>query len=381
MKIDLIGPSYPFRGGISHYTTLLFKELKKKHRVKFYSFKRQYPAFLFPGQTDKDTSHMPIKDDEIHPILDSINPFTWIHVAIKIVRDKPDITIFPWWVAFWAPQFLTIISVLKLFSKTKIMFICHNILEHEKDPIKFQMSKLVLSKGDFFIVHSREEKERLIKAVRKARVNMNFHPTYEVFNPGGISRENARRRLRIGEENVILFFGFVRKYKGLTYLIQAMPDILKDVNARLVIAGEFWEDKSQYMKMIRNFNLGKKVTIIYRYIPNEEMPYFFYASDIVVLPYTSVSGSGLVQLAFGFNKPVVVSRIGALSEVVRDKKTGFLVSPKNPQEIANAVVRFFRGGHQEKMVETIKKEREKFSWEHIVETIEKFRNEKLDKHV
>lgn len=374
MKIDLIGPSYPFRGGISHYSTLLFKNLKKKHKnsVKFYSFKRQYPRFLYPGKTDKDISHVPLADAEIESCLDSMNPFTWFNVARKIVRDNPNMTIFPWWVAFWGPPFLTIIGILKLFSKTKILFLCHNILEHEKNRIKRSFSKCVLSRGDYFIVHSEEEKERLIAITGKTHVKVNFHPTYAIFDSGVIPRERAKEQLRIREENTLLFFGFVREYKGLTYLIQAMPEILNHIDARLIIAGEFWEDKSPYLELIQSLDLDKKVTIVDRYIPNEEIPYFFYASDIVILPYTSVTGSGLVQLAFGFGKPVVVSRVGALSEVVRDKKTGFLVSPKSPGEIAQAVVEYFRKSDREAMGERITKERKKFSWDHLVGTIESF---------
>lgn len=372
MKIDLVGPSYPFRGGISHYSTLLFKNLKKKHTnsVKFYSFKRQYPRFLYPGKTDKDISRAPLADAEIESRLDFMNPFTWFNVARKIVRDKPAMTVFPWWVAFWGPPFLTIIWILKLFSKTKILFLCHNIMEHEKNRIKLSVSKCVLSRGDYFIVHSEEEKERLIAITGKTHVKVNFHPTYEAFNSGVIPREKAKEKLRIREENTLLFFGFVREYKGLTYLIQAMPEILNHIDARLLIAGEFWEDKSHYLKLIHSLDIDKKVTIVDRYIPNEEIPYFFYASDIVILPYTSVTGSGLVQLAFGFGKPVVVSRVGALSEVVCDKKTGFLVPPKNPDEIALAVVEYFSKSDRETMVERIAKERKKFSWDHLVGTIE-----------
>jgi glycosyltransferase involved in cell wall biosynthesis len=376
MKIDIVGPSYPFRGGISHYSTLLFKHLKKTHAVKFYSFKRQYPHFLFPGKTDKDNSRAPLRDAEIEPCLDSMNPFTWFNVARKMVRDKPDLSIFSWWVSFWAPQFLIIISVLKLFSKTKILFICHNILEHEKNRLNHAVSRWVLSRGDYLIVHSEEEKERLIKITGKSQVKVCYHPTYDNFDPGVIPREEAKKRLELREENILLFFGFVREYKGLTYLIQAMPDILNQIDARLVIAGEFWEDKGHYLETIKDLALEEKITIVDAYIPNEEMPYFFYASDIVVLPYTSVTGSGLVQLAFGFNRPVVVSRIGALSEVVRDKKTGFLIPPQNPKEIARVVVEFFRESGRDEMTESIKKDKERFSWDRLVGAIETFGVEK-----
>ncbi|UCE40105.1 MAG: glycosyltransferase [Candidatus Aminicenantes bacterium] len=344
--------------------------------MKFYSFKRQYPRFLYPGKTDKDSSFSPLIDAEIESCLDSMIPFTWFNVARKIVRDKPDITIFPWWVAFWAPQFLTIIWILKLFSKTKILFICHNILEHEKNRRNHAISKCVLSRGDYFIVHSEEEKARLIEITGKTHVKVNFHPTYETFKTRVIPRDEAKETLQIREENIMLFFGFVREYKGLTYLIQAMPEILNHIDTRLVIAGEFWEDKSQYLKLIQNLDLGTKVTIIDRYIPNEEIPHFFYASDIVILPYSSVTGSGLVQLAFGFEKPVVVSKVGALSEVVCDRKTGFLVSPRSPGEIAKAVVEFFRESDRDEMVERIKEENKKFSWDHLVRTIESFGKQK-----
>ena len=152
MKIDLIGPSYPFRGGLSCYTTLLFKNLKKKHETHFYSFKRQYPNFLFPGKTDKDYSNLTLKDNDTQSVFDSMNPFTWINVAFKIIKDEPDIIIIPWWVIFWTPHFLTIIVILKLFSNTRILFICHNVVEHESDLLKKLLSKMVLSRGDYFII-------------------------------------------------------------------------------------------------------------------------------------------------------------------------------------------------------------------------------------
>ncbi len=375
MRIDLVGPAHPFRGGISHYSTLLFQNLKKKHRVKFYSLKRQYPQFLYPGKTDRDSSLSPLRDAEIESCLDPANPFTWVNVARKIVRDKPDMTIFPWWVVFWAPPFLIIIWILRLFSKTRILFICHNIFEHERNRLKSVVSRCVLARGDYFIVHSEEEKKRLIKITGKTRVKVNFHPTYETFNTQVISREKAKERLRIKEENVLLFFGFVREYKGLRYLAQAMPDILRQIDARLVVAGEFWEAKNDYWKLIETLGIEEKVTIVDRYIPNEEIPYYFYASDIVILPYTSVTGSGLVQLAFGFHKPVVVTRIGSMAEVVDDKKTGFLVPPKNPQEIARAVLEFFHTSRREEMVERIQKESPRFSWDRLVGTIETFGKE------
>jgi len=371
MKICLIGPSYPFRGGIAHYTTLLYKSLKKKHEIVFYSFTRQYPAFLFPGKTDKDCSDFILKDDTITPMLDSLNPFSWVLVALKIIKHNPDMTIIPWWVIFWTPQFLTIIFFLKIFSKTKILFICHNVVEHEARFIKVLLSKAVLSRGDYYIVHSNEEKANLRKLIGNKPIKETFHPTYEFFNSDEIPKNIAKAKLEIDDEKVILFFGFVREYKGLHYLLEAMPEIVKNMNVRLLIAGEFWSDKDTYLELIKNLEIGSNVTIIDKYIPNEEAPFYFYASDIVVLPYTAVTGSGLVQMAYGFNKPVIVTNIGALSEIVIDKKTGFLVAPRSSSEIAEAVLQFYKSS-EHMIIENVKKENYRFSWDVIVEKIGDF---------
>lgn len=368
----MIGPSYPFRGGISHYTTILFKSLRKKHQTKFYSFKRQYPRFIFPGKTDKDLSNASIKDDDIKSVLDSMNPFSWLHVAVKTIKDKPDLTIFPWWVIFWAPQFLTIITLLKIFSKTKILFICHNVVEHEASLFKKIFSKMVLSKGDFFIVHSDEEKNRLIDLIGERNITETYHPTYKEFNTDEIPINKAKEKLGIKDKNIMLFFGFVRKYKGLKYLIEAMPKIIEELDVKLIIAGEFWDDKNEYLKQISDLNLKDNIILVDNYIPNEDIPYYFYASNIVILPYTSVTGSGLIQLAYGFNKPVIVSDIGALSQVVINKKTGFLVKQKNANDIAKAVINFYNNTDKEKMKENIIAENRRFSWDVLVQEIEEF---------
>lgn len=372
MKIDLVGPSYPFRGGISYYTTLLFKHLKAKHRVRFYCFRRQYPGFLFPGKTDKEKSLFYLSQDDSQPILDALNPLTWVRVARKIIKDRPQLTIFPWWVAYWTPQYLTIISLLKVFSKTRILFICHNVGEHEPHFVKAFVSRLVLSRGDCFVVHSTHEKAALTALIGQRDIAVTHHPTYEVFNTETIPKGSARERLGISDEKVMLFFGFVRRYKGLKDLIEALPLILAKMSVRLLIVGEFWEDKRHYLQLIEKLGVRQQVTIIDRYVPNEEIPVYFWASDLVVLPYTSVTGSGLLQLALGFGKPVVTTRVGDLPEIVADRRTGFLVAPQSPAEIASAVVDFYRNHDAEEMSVQIKRENTRFSWDHLTDTIEGF---------
>ena len=370
MKIDIVGPSYPFRGGISYYTTLLYKHLKAKHRVKFYCFRRQYPRFLFPGKTDRDPSLFHLRQVDSRPILDALDPVTWVRVARHMIKDRPELAIFPWWVVYWAPQYLTIIFLLKIFSDIRILFICHNVAEHETNILKSVLSRFVLSLGDCFIVHSPQEKENLAALIGQKNIAVSYHPTYDVFNTVMIPQATARERLGISEDKVILFFGFVRKYKGLRDLILALPFLLAKIHFRLLIVGEFWEDKKHYLELIEKLGIAKQVTIIDRYVPNEDLPIYFHASDIVVLPYTSVTGSGLLQLALGFGKPVVTTKIGDFSRIVLDRRTGFLVAPRSPREIAAAVTDFYENYDAETMSAQIREENARFSWEALVRVIE-----------
>jgi glycosyltransferase involved in cell wall biosynthesis len=372
MNIDLIGPSYPFRGGISYYTTLLFSHLKKKHPTNFYCFKRQYPRFAFPGKTDREESRFVLRDEDSRPVLDALNPWSWVKLALQIIRDRPTLTIFPWWVIYWAPPFLTIITLAKKFSPTKIVFLCHNVVEHEAHFFKSYVSKIVLRRGDYFIVHSTQEKENLRRLIGMKEIAVVLPPLYDALHAAPIPKNLARQKLGILEEKVILFFGIVREYKGLRYLIEALPAVLERFKVRLLIAGEFWEDKKKYLQLIRQRKIEKQVSLIDRYIPNEEIPFYFYASDLAVFPYTSVTGSGALQLAKGFHIPAVVTNIGSFLEVVTDKKTGFHVSPGKPAEIAAAVIDFFEKYDAKKMSRDIQADNQRFSWERLIGAIENF---------
>jgi glycosyltransferase involved in cell wall biosynthesis len=367
----MIGPSYPFKGGISHYTTLLYRNLKKSHNTILYAFKRQYPKWLFPGETDKDISNKSIREEEVENVLDSLNPFTWLSVFQRIKKESPELVIFPWWVSFWTPQFWTISFLIKFFTRIKILFICHNVVEHESKTIDKICTKFVLKKGDYFIVHSEEDLENLKNIIPDADVKQSFHPTYEVFHSGLITKEDARRQLGI-KGKTILFFGFVRPYKGLNYLIEAMPVIIKSVDITLLIVGEFWEGEDVYKKQIAGLGVGGNIKIINKYVTNEEVELYFAASDVVVLPYVSATGSGIVQVAFGCNKPVIATSVGCLPDVIDDKRTGYLVRERDPQAIADAVVAFYKEGRDEEFVNNIIKEKGRFSWDRYVETIENF---------
>ena len=226
MQICLIGPSYPFRGGITHHTTLLYRYLRKKHLVSFYSFSRQYPQWLFPGKTDRDTSEAPLYEEGVEAILDSLNPITWWKVIRKVERQKPDLLIIPWWTYFWTPQFWIIATLVKWFSRaTTILFICHNVVDHDSHFFSRACARAVLKRGDRFLVHSEMDREKLKSIIPDNLITLAFHPVYDFFNSEGLSKRDARERLSL-EGEIMLFFGFIRPYKGLDDLIEAMPVVL-----------------------------------------------------------------------------------------------------------------------------------------------------------
>lgn len=373
MKINIIGPTYPHRGGISHYNTLLCNHLSKNHDVHLLSFKRLYPAFLYPGGNQKDdVSKNMIKTDS-DAIIDSINPLTWLKAFAKISKEKPDMLIFHWWTPFFTPVFYSIAKLTRIFTKTKILFICHNVLPHEGRKIDNLLTKLVLKRGNSFIVHSSEDYNNLKKLIPDANVKQTVHPTYDIFNFKSYDEESSKEMLGINNKS-ILFFGAVREYKGLKYLIAAMPIVLQHIDATLIIAGQFWEDRNIYVEQVKKCGIEDNVKIVDEYIPNEKVGLYMTAADIVVLPYISATQSGIIQIAYGFNKPVISTNVGGLPDVVKDGETGFLVDSANPETLAHAIVSYFNEGCEEVFVENIKKENERFSWDVMVKIIEEATN-------
>ncbi len=373
MKIALVGPTYPFRGGISHYTTLLHMHLQRKHQVKFYTFSRPYPKKLYPGDASFDNSEMKLTVKDAIAIVDWANPFSWIKTGLLITKWSPHVVIFPWWIWGWAVPFWTIARMVSLMKNAKILFVCHNVVEHEHAFWKTLFSKSALSAGDSYIVHSQSDYENLKKMFPDAKVTMNFHPTYEIFNQKSIPKEEARRKLKINAKfkKILLFFGIVRPYKGLRYLIEAMPEIISELpDLCLIIAGSFWEGKKSYLKSIEEYVLNNNIMIFDNYIPNEDIAIYFSAADLVVLPYVSATGSGVTQIAFGSNKPVVATSVGDLPHVIEDGRRGLIVPPKESASLVHAVIKCFTNNLLESFVENIKVDQYLFSWDNLTEVIE-----------
>jgi len=371
MNICLIGPSYPFRGGISHHTTLLYQNLRVRHEVQFFSFKRQYPKWLFPGKTDMDPSKLPVQEENTIRIIDSMNPITWLQVASKIIKSRPDLLIIPWWVSFWAPQFCFISFLVKMFTKAEVIFLCHNVSEHESNCCKKLATKLTFQFADRFITHSKDETDKLHQLLGKnIRVTTAFHPTYAGLTPASVfsSKESAKKKIGVSGI-VLLFFGFVREYKGLAVLLRALPDVIRHKSITLLVAGEFWTDKNLYLNMVQEMEISNFVRIEDKYVLNEEVSTYFQAADLVVQPYLSASGSGVCQLAYGFGRPVIATNVGSLYEVIKDRINGRIVPPGDSKALAQAIVESLRPDVLELYTKNSANTRDKFSWEAFIKMI------------
>jgi len=369
MKIVIVGTAYPLRGGIAHYNAILYKHLSGRHSVEIVTFTRQYPSILFPGKTqdEKGGQEGAVPTEQL---IDSINPWTWYTAAKAIARKKPDLLIFKYWMPFFAPCFGTIARLVKRWTGAKVLFICDNVIPHERRVGDTALTRYAFAAVDAFIVQSGAVEKELKAFHPQARYELVPHPVYEIFGTL-MSKDKARRELGIRDERVILFFGYVRRYKGLHLLLDAMPAILKSINVKLLVVGEFYDDEQKYRRQIEEKKLADHVLVHSDYVPNEEVSRYFSAADVVVLPYVSATQSGIVQIAYQFDKPVIATDVGGLAEVVLNERTGFIVKPEAPEEVAKAVVRFYEEGREAEFVRNVNAEKKKYSWENLVQAIER----------
>jgi glycosyltransferase involved in cell wall biosynthesis len=369
-QIAVLGLSHPFRGGIAHYSTLLVRELRRHHPVRFLTLRRQYPRFLFPGQSQYDDSAAAI-EEENEPVIDPINPLTWLRTAFTLWRGGHDLVIVQWWHPFFGLAFGTIINLLSLVSRARICVLCHNVLPHEGSLLDRWLTGYAFWRATHFLVHSEQDKANLLALAPTAPVTKTRHPTYAVFGANGLcDKAVARRRLGLEVDRaILLFFGLVRPYKGLEYLLQAMPLVLRDVDCVLLVVGEFYEPKARYTHLIDDLRLRERVELVDRYVKNEEVSLYFRSADVVVLPYVDATQSGVVQIAFGLEVPVITTDVGGLPEIVEDGCTGFVVASRSAEQLAEAIVRFYREAREASFRREITRRRGDFDWRHETEAL------------
>lgn len=368
-RICLIGPTHPYRGGIAHYTTLLARHLRQEHELLFISFSRQYPKWLFPGPSDLDPSQRPLRE-EAEYLLDPLNPISWQRSLRRIQAWAPQLVVIPWWVPFWAPAWGTLARRIKrLPSKPGLVFICHNVLPHEEGRLDRLAVRWALGPGDGFLVHSQADSRLLRKMIPTAEIRVTPIPTY---GPLGVEATDALPVTLPADRPILLFCGFVRPYKGLDILLDAMPVVLTNQPVHLLVAGEFWQSDARYRAQIEHLDLADSVTLVNRYLPNELLAAFVLRSDVVVLPYRSASQSAIVQLAFGLGRPIITTDVGGLAEMVDNERTGLIVPPEDSRALASAINRFFDEGLADRFAANIRQEQHRFSWQHLVDMLAAF---------
>jgi glycosyltransferase involved in cell wall biosynthesis len=331
MRISIIGPAYPLRGGIAHHVYWLRRELVARgHEAQVISFRKLYPRILFPGTTETDTSGLRLDAHAIQ-VLAPLNPLTWLR-ALKMVRDfSPDAVVFQWWQPFFGPLVGTL---ARSFRKARMRCIieCHNVFPHEGSLLDRGLIKFALSAADHLITHSARDRELLLSVLPGKEVSDSPLPDIEEFSDAHTALRNGR---------TILFFGKVRKYKGLEVLLAAMPKVLAKMDCRLTIVGEFYDSVDKYRQLIHEYGIEGRVHIYDKYVPNEEVPSVFREADVLILPYVAASQSAVARIALSNGLPVIASQAGGLAEAIEDNVTGLLFPAGDADALADRIVYYF----------------------------------------
>ncbi len=369
MKIALLGTSFPFRGGLSDYNERLAREMQKDgHELTIYTFTLQYPGFLFPGKSQYSEQQAPT-DLKIIECINSVNPLNWWKVGNNIKKENYELVVVGYWIPFMAPCLGSIVRRIKSNGSSKVISVVHNIIPHEKRFGDRVLSQYFTKQVDGFIGMSDivlndiqsfdDQKPRLLSP----------HPVYDHFGEVS-SRKQALNALKLDDKyNYILFFGLIRKYKGLDLLLEALgEELLKDKNIKLIIAGEYYDDKSFYRNIIKKHSLENQVIETDGFVSTEDVSLYFSACDLVVQPYRTATQSGVTQIAYHFDKPMIVTNVGGLEEMCPNEKVGYVVTPES-KEIASAILRFYEDTDKEKMRQNIIEEKKKYSWRILTNNI------------
>jgi len=370
MKIIIVGTSHPYRGGIAAFTDRLATEFAKEGvDIEVVTFKLQYPSFLFPGKTQYSDAKTP-EGFTIERKVSSINPLNWIKVGKEIRKKNPDIVVFTYWMSFFAPCFSKIAKIVKKNRHTKCIGLIHNMIPHEKSVLDKMFVPRFVKAMDGFVTLSKSVLDD-VKSLDNQDKPKCFvpHPLYDHFGEI-MDRNEAKKHLGLDEnQHYMLFFGLVRAYKGLDLLLDAFADErLHNNHVKLLIAGEFYDDPKPYLEQIEKHGLSDLVIIKNQYISDDEVKYYFNAADIVVQPYKSATQSGVTQVAYHFEKPIFVTNVGGLGEIIPNGKVGYVVEP-NPSSIADALVDFYGNERYNTFVEGVKEEKTKYQWSNMTAAI------------
>lgn len=367
-KIFIIGPAYPLRGGLATFDELFCKAFNEQgHHCEIISYSLQYPNFLFPGSTQFDTSGVAPKGLTIHTLINSVNPFSWIKTARFIKKQKPDFVVFRFWIPFMGPALGSIARMIRK-SGIKVLAITDNVVPHEKRPGDVTFAKYFIKGCDGFVTMSKSVMKDLEQFTTTLHRKFLLHPLYTSFG-GKLNKQEARQELGLNPtDKIVLFFGLIRKYKGLDMLLDAFNLLKSDKSIKLVIAGEFYEDKQPYLDLIEKYQIQDQIILHARFIANEDVKLYFSAADLVALPYRSATQSGVTQVSFHFEVPTLVTNVGGLGEIIPDKVAGYVVESKG-KAIAEGISDYFNNNRMPAFTEGMQREKQKYDWKIFVNEV------------
>ena len=368
-KNIILGPAFPLRGGIANFNNALCKAFVAEGvDSQIYSFSMQYPSFLFPGKTQFEEGEEP-EEFTIKTIINSINPLNWWKVAKEIRKENPDYIIIRYWLPFMGPCLGTIARLVKRGTNIQVMAITDNIIPHEKRIGDNLLTSYFVNSCDGFITLSDSVLDDLSKFTNCSNKKFIPHPIYDIFGEQ-VDKKFALQHLGLNPtEKYLLFFGFVRKYKGLDILLKALSDKrLKDV--KLIVAGEFYDDPQEYYDLIDDLGIQDQVILKSDFIPSVEVKYYFCAADMVVQTYRTATQSGVTQIGYHFERPMLVTDVGGLAEIIPHEKVGY-VTPVEPNFVADAITDFYTNNREEEFTTNTKQEKKRFTWKSLVQAIDK----------
>lgn len=373
--VKIIGTAYPYRGGLAAYNERLAREfIARGFRVEMETFTLQYPGILFPGKTQYAGWEAP-EGLNIRRTVSSVNPCNWIRVGNRIKKEKPDLVIFKYWIPFMAPCFGTIIRRIKSNRHTKVICIADNIIPHEKRPGDKQLTSYFMQAVDGVVAMSKSVYEDILIFRKDIPRAICPHPLFDNFGEK-IDRNEAVQKLNLDPSfQYMLFFGFIRDYKGLDLLLKALANpVLNKMPVKLIVAGEFYTNSRPYFELIEKLGLSDKIIMMDKFIADQEVSSYFCAADIVVQPYKEATQSGVTQIGYHFNKPMLVTNVGGLAEIIPDQRVGYVVNP-DEEAIAHALIDFYQNKRQSEFEANVAEEKKKFSWSNMVSSIIKVFNQ------
>jgi glycosyltransferase involved in cell wall biosynthesis len=368
LKIFIIGPAFPLRGGPAQFNENLCAELNKAgHNAQIISYSLQYPNFLFPGSSQYETSGHAPDGLRIHTLINTVNPFNWIKVASFIKKEKPDFILFRYWLPFFGPSLGTIARLVR--SKTKVLALTDNVIPHEKRVGDKPFTSYFIKGCHGFIAMSRKVLKDIALFSATSNTAYSPHPMYETYGPA-VERDEARKKLGLNaNDKIVLFFGLIRHYKGLDILLEALGnEALKKSSIKLLVAGEFYEDKQPYLDIIKKHGLEQHIILHDKFIPNEDVRYYFCASNLVAQTYRNATNSGVSMVAYYYHKPMLVTNTGGLAEIVPNGTCGYVVE-NNVAQISEKIHDYFSNNREEAFTAHVGIERKKYEWSEFINTL------------